>query len=162
MTGEWVPEFEGQRPPFLPGNRVSVGNVGPVTHGIWSARHVDPIADRLIEELLADDSITYLRAPRYAAGLRRWGTSEAKVLLLEQWVDGMSIEEAARSDRGQTSALELLRKWSVTAGNNASRLGLDPLSAAKLGKDFAQGRQADLASQLSQWRLDAESGAGQS
>jgi hypothetical protein len=35
------------------------------------------------------------------------------------------------------SALEMLRKWESIAGNHRARLGLDPLSRSRLGRDAA-------------------------
>ncbi|WP_059387263.1 hypothetical protein, partial [Arthrobacter sp. Hiyo1] len=146
----WVPEFEGQRPPFAEGNELAV------KHGAKSPRKVDPIAQALVSELLADASLDYLRAPRYAAAVQAWAKAEAKSALITEWVDSMPIEMAAESKQGQTSPLELLRKWETTAQNHRSRLGLDPLSAARLGKDVAQARQADTAVALTRMREEHE------
>lgn len=151
----WVPEFEGQRPPFTPGNKLAV------THGAYSAERTDPIARRYLAELADDPSLEYLQQPRFSAGLWLWASAMAKVELLSQWVDGMNIEDAADSDRGKTSTLELLRKWMATAQTWASRLGLDPLSAARLGKDVAQGRQADAATTLTALRAQHEAAQAQ-
>lgn len=138
----WHPEFDGQRPPFQPGNELHL------IHGIYSSARVDPIAHRYIAEIAADPTLDYLKQPRFHAALWAWASAAAKVELLQQWVDSQPIEAAADSDRGKTSALELLRKWMTTAQNHASRLGLDPLSAARLGKDIAA-TQVDLATLLS-------------
>lgn len=146
----WTPEFPGQRPPFAPGNTLAV------THGIWSAARVDPIAHQYIDEIKDDPSLTYLAQPRFQAGLWQWATAQAKVQLLTAWVDGMTMQQATYSDRGQTSPLELLRKWIATAQTQAARLGLDPLSAARLGKDIAGARQADAAGELTRLRAQHE------
>lgn len=68
----------------------------------------------------------------------------------------MTMETSTYSGKGQTSPLELLRKWMSTAQTYAARLGLDPLSAARLGKDVAQGRQADAAGELTRLRSQHE------
>jgi hypothetical protein len=138
----WTPEFEGQRPPFQPGNKLAV------THGAFSPARTDPIAHGFINELVADPATAYLGQPRFSAALWHWASAQAKVQLLSEWVDGMEIQDAADSDKGKTSALELLRKWIATAQTQAARLGLDPLSAARLGKDVAS-TQVDLATLLS-------------
>ena len=46
---EWVPEFEGQRPPFQPGNELGArpGNDLALRHGAFSSHRVDPIAGEL-------------------------------------------------------------------------------------------------------------------
>lgn len=150
----WTPEFEGQRPPFQPGNELAV------THGAYSSKRTDPIARRYIDELATDPGLEYLQAPRFHAALWAWASAMAKVELLQQWVDDMPIQQAADSDRGKISALELLRKWMSTAQTAATRLGLDPLSAARLGKDIAGTRQADAATLLTRARAEAESNTG--
>lgn len=147
---EWSPEFEGQRPPFQPGNTLAV------THGAYSSKRTDPIARRYIDELAGDPGLEYLTAPRFHAAVWAWASTMAKVELLQEWVDGMPIQQAADSDKGKTSALELLRKWMATAQTQAARLGLDPLSAARLGKDIAGARQADAATMLTEARRRAE------
>lgn len=146
----WVPEFPGQRPPFAPGNDLAV------THGASSPARVDPLAQQYLDEILNDPSTQYLTAPRFQAALWHWAQAQARVQLLTDYVDSMTMTAAASSDRGQTSPLELLRKWMATAQTWAARLGLDPLSAARLGKDVAQGRQADAAGELTRLRAAHE------
>lgn len=143
---EWQPEFEGQRPPFQPGNSLAV------THGASSPARVDPLAQQYIAEILEDEGTQYLQAARFQSALWHWAQAQARVQLLTEYVDSMTMDAATRSDRGQTSPLELLRKWMATAQTWASRLGLDPLSAARLGKDLAQGKQADAAGELTRLR----------
>lgn len=163
---DWVPAFEGQRPPWQagnewaakPGNQLAKGNKSTLSHGAYYSPVVEPLAERIIAATLADTSLEYLRSPRFAVGLRRWATSEARRQLIEQWVDSMPIEEAADSKRGQISPLELLRKWTVTAENSASKLGLDPVSASRIAS-FIGSTQKNLsaADLLTSMRKDAES-----
>ena len=142
----WVPAFEGQRPPFAPGNSLSV------KHGIASPSRRDPLAHGFIAEVLADPNTSYLSQPRFSSALWQWASAQAKVQLISTWIDDMTFEQSADSMDGQTSPLELLRKWMATAQTWAARLGLDPLSAARLGKDVAQGKQADAAGELTRLR----------
>lgn len=146
----WVPGFPGQRPPFAEGNELAV------KHGATSPRKVDPVAQALAVELLADSAVEYLRAPRYASAVQAWALAEAKCALISAWVDGMPIALAAESKQGQTSPLELLRKWEATAQTHRARLGLDPVSAARLGKDLAQTKQADVATEMTKLREQHE------
>ncbi|SDP74132.1 hypothetical protein SAMN04487914_13245 [Arthrobacter sp. ok909] len=126
-------------------------------HGAGSPRKRDPIAQALAAELLLDEAVAYLRAPRYAAAVQAWAVAEAKCALISTWCDSMPIEVAASSPKPGTSApLELLRKWETTAQSHRSRLGLDPLSAARLGLSVAQTRQADTATALTLMREDFE------
>jgi hypothetical protein len=146
----WVPAFEGQRPPFQAGNSLAV------KHGIASAVMVDPIAQRIIDEILSDPSTGYLTQARFGPSLRQYALAQAKVELLTNWVDEMPMDQQTYSGKGQTSPLELLRKWMATAQTWASRTGLDPMSAARLGKDISQSRQADAASLLTTLRTQHE------
>lgn len=135
----WVPSFPGQRPPFAPGNEWAVGpgNEIATRHGAYSPRRVDPLAAEIADLLLADDSTPWLREPSMRLAVWALARAEARVQLLVEWVDGMEIAAAAQSDRGQTSPLELLRRFEETASRHRSNLGLDPMHRARLGKDLA-------------------------
>lgn len=146
----WRPAFEGQRPPFQPDNALAV------THGAFSPTRTDPIAHQYLAEIADDPGLTYLQQPRFQAALWLWASAMAKVHLISEWVDGMTIQQAANHGAGKTSPLELLRKWTATAQTQAARLGLDPLSAARLGKDIAGARQADAAGELTRLRTQHE------
>ena len=137
----WTPDFPGQRPPFQPGNQMAV------KHGAHSPYRVDPLAHQFRDEILSSPDMAYLTKPQYQATFWSYCRTAARVQLLEDYVDAMSMHEATRSDKGQTSALELLRKWTATLTTLAARMGLDPLSYAKLGKDVVS-TQVDLAKLL--------------
>ena len=138
----WVEEFPTQRPPFQPGNQLAV------THGAYSVKRTDPIARRLLEEVVSDPTTAYLSSPKYHAQLWQWGIAQAKVELMQEYIDGINWEDAMRSDRGQVSPLENLRRFMATALTAAREMGFTPASAARLGKDVAS-TQVDLASLLS-------------
>lgn len=138
----WTPDFDGQRPPFQPGNQLSV------THGAYSSRRTDPIARRLLEEIASDPTTSYLAAPKYHAQLWQWAQAQAKVEAISEYVDELPLDMAMDSDRGKISPLDLLRKWMTTAQGLASTMGFTPASAARLGKDVAA-TQVDLATLLS-------------
>lgn len=74
-----------------------------------------------------------MQAPRWSAAVWSWARAEARVELLTKWVDehGGGIAD----DGSVAGALNALRLWEVRAANCRSRLGLDPLSAARLGRD---------------------------
>jgi len=123
---QWVPAFPGQRPPFAPGNRLSL------THGAHSRPLVEPRAKALVETIEA-------AAPPWlqdcdAAAVRGWATAEARCELLRDWL-------AARdplNGKGEPwpASTELLR-WERLAAQHRQRLGLDPLSRGQLGRDTA-------------------------
>lgn len=158
-TGEpWVPAFKGQRPPFQPGNELgaTVGNELAIKHGASSPKRVDPLATTFRDEILAVPHMRFLNEPQNATIFWAWCRQAARVQLLEDYCDSMTMQEAADGSRGTTPPLELLRKHTATLLTLTSRLGLDPLSYAKLHKDAAQAGQADAATMLTQARLQAE------
>ncbi|MEQ4715832.1 hypothetical protein [Nonomuraea sp. B19D2] len=126
----WVPAFPGQRPPFQPGHELSM------RHGAYSPRRVDPLAVELVEGVLADDAVSFLRQPAYRSALWAWGRAEARVQLL---AEHLSDHEAGgcRSCPDCVRWDEQLRKWESAAASQRARLGLDPLSRARLGRDVA-------------------------
>jgi hypothetical protein len=140
----WVPAFPGQRPPTQPGNELAV------RHGAYSPRKVDPLAAQLVALVLDDDAVSYLRAPRYAAGLWGWARAEARVQLVDEYVADRGLAASLAHKPGTRSLLELLDKFERTAAGHRARLGLDPLSAARLARDLvstavvAQGATARL------------------
>jgi len=154
-AGDWTPEFDGQRPPFAPGNESAV------VHGARSERHVGPLAAQIAAELLADpDTPAHLHEPLFAAAVQAWSRAEATCQLLWRWIEGKDImaaltdlattTEDEESSHGKVhrrsvtrhvpSVLDMLRKYEAHAANLRGRLGLDPASAAKVGRDLAARR----------------------
>lgn len=146
----WTPEFPGQRPPFAPGNEISI------KHGAFSSKRVDPIANRFLDEYESDPTSAFAHMPRFRAQVWNWAIAMARVELLDEWVSGMSMEAAAFSGKGQVSPLELLRKWIATAQTLSSRIGADPLSAARLSKDITSAKRDDAATLLTSLRTQHE------
>jgi hypothetical protein len=103
--------------------------------------------------VLADPSADYLLAPRYAAAVWAWARAEAQVQLLTEYLaqageaagDGVGDLE---SDRIRSAYL-LLHRAEARALSGRRALGLDPLAAARLGRDRA-------AAQVDTARLMAE------
>jgi len=134
--GKWEPAFDGQRPPFKPGHEVST------RHGAYSPRKVDPLATELVDALLTDDGAAYLRAPAFRPALWAWSRAEAQTQLLTEYL-GDTIGDLG--DEKVRAAYLLLHRAETRAQTGRARLGLDPLSRARLGKDVAQGKAADAA-----------------
>jgi hypothetical protein len=151
-TGEeWQPEFEGQRPPFQPGNTLAV------THGAFSKRIIEPLAQAHYDQLMGDPNLPApLRMPIMDGAIRRFCETVARRDRLSDWVDGMDMAQATRSDKGQVSPLELLRKWETTTDSKAAALGLTPASYARIYRDWSSAQQADAATLLTQARAAAE------
>lgn len=131
---EWVPEFEGQRPPFQPGNQLATA-----THGAYSPRKVDPLAGDLVAGVLDDPGLVYLHAARWRPALWAWARAEAQTQLVSEWLAGEG-EHAGNGvgdlgDERVRSAYVVLHRAETRATTGRTRLGLDPLSAARLGRD---------------------------
>lgn len=122
----WVPAFPGQRPPFQPGHRLSIGNRGPLKTGVHSARHVLPLAREIAAELRKTPGCDYLNTARFASVLQDYATAEARRRLLADYVDARPLEEVGRSADGEP-LLEQLRQLEVRVFNLAERLGLSPV-----------------------------------
>lgn len=122
-------------PPFAPGHELAV------KHGAYSPRRVDPLAAELVGLVLADDAVAYLREPRWRPALWAWARAEAQVQLLTEYLEakGAGVEGGV-GDLGEErvrSAYLLLHRAETRATTGRTRLGLDPLSAARLGRDKA-------------------------
>lgn len=154
---EWEPAFEGQRPPFelgnVPANAFEPGNMpANATHKAYSQRYVEPLARDLLEALLADDAMpAHAKALAYRLELLALCRGEAQIQLITEWLakraekteDGIGNLD----DEATVRAYLLLHRAETRAASARSRLGLTPVSAARLGKNVAQGQvaQADVA-----------------
>lgn len=155
---EWTPAFPGQRPPFAPGNELTV------KHGAYSPRKVDPLASELVETMLSDPGAGHLQHLSYRPALWAWGRAEAQVQLLTEWLAKRG-EEAGDGvgdldDEATRSAYLLLHRAEARANTMRTRLGLDPLSRARLGKDVAAGQldAARLMAELERQEKDGDDG----
>lgn len=149
----WTPGV--QRPPFAPENE------GALVHGARSERKVGPLAARIVEELLEDpDTPEHLREPIFQASVQAWARAEAVCRLLFAWLADKDIvtgltalatttedetHEGGRTNRRSVTKTipavqEQLRKAETLASNLRSKLGLDPASAARVGRDLALAR----------------------
>lgn len=121
--------------PFQPGHTLSLH------HGAYSPRKVDPLAAELAGQVVAlaeqeGSSTTYLTEPSYRASVWAWARAEAKVQLLTEWL----MDRTDLDDEGEVRpAAELLEKVERRAESLRARLGLEPLSRARLGRDVAAG-----------------------
>lgn len=147
---EWAPAFPGQRPPFLPGNQARL------THGYWSPRKVNPLAQELIDSVLSDPDVEYLQRPQFRPALFGWARAEARVQLLEEWL-GEGVGDLA--DEQVRTAYQLLDRAEARAASGRAALGLTPLAKARLGRDVAAAR-VDIAQLLTEAREGAD-GVGQ-
>lgn len=165
-NSEWTPEFDGQRPPF------AAGNTTALVHGARSEATVAELAGHIAADLLArPDCPAHLHEPLFQSSIAAWSRAEAMVSLLWDYVSGQDVkaaitevttgietEEAERKGKitrrsaakRVTSALDQLRRYETHAANLRARLGLDPASAARIGRDIAAGRHYGNATPLDQ------------
>ena len=125
------------KPPWL----TRPGNALQLRHGAYSPRHVDPLAAELVELVLADPATEYLAAAHWRPALWAWARAEAQTQLLTEYLArageefGDGVGDLA-SERVRSAYL-LLHRAEARADRSRARLGLDPLSAARLGRDKA-------------------------
>jgi hypothetical protein len=120
-------------PPF------EAGNLAAVRHGAWSPRIVDPLAEELVAAI--ESTVDWWR-PCDRPGVMAWARTEARCQLLAEWLAdrGGDIDD---EDEVRPAA-DPLTRLEARAESLRSKLGLDPLSRARLGRDVAAS-QLDLA-----------------
>jgi hypothetical protein len=140
--------------PFKSGHEVSM------KHGAYSERRLSAAVEGLVQGLLElaaqpDGSIAYLRDPSYLPSVRAWARVEAQIGLVSKWLaektDGGLLDNAGEI----RPAANLLVKLERQAETLRARLGLDPLSRARLGRDVAAS-SVDMAMLMA--RLDERDG----
>ncbi len=123
--GEWVPAFDGQRPPFAPGNELARKS------GAWSARVRDPLVRELLSELADEHPDVVARWPDLAADLCQ---VRARVQLLREWLAERGLFKGGDVRDG---VLKHLRWSEMQALKLAAELGLTPAGEARLARDRA-------------------------
>ena len=121
--------------PFRPGHELSL------QHGAYSPRKVDPLAAELVAVVLDDPQASHAHASHYRPALWAWARAEAQVQLLTEYLS-MKAEAAGDGigdldDDRVKAAYLLLHRAEARAMSGRARLGLDPLSQARLGRDRA-------------------------
>jgi hypothetical protein len=125
------------------------GNMRDLHHGGYSPRKVDPLAAEILEHQLAV-SPPYLREPHWRPALWAWARTEARVQLVTEWLAQRAPDGVGDlDDKRTTAAHNLLHRLEAHATQLRGRLGLDPLSAARLGRDVAASN-VDVAQLMSQ------------
>lgn len=131
MSSTGTPARGYSWPPFAPGHTSSV------KHGAESPRLVSQRAERLLEEVAADRP-SWLGEVDGSA-VRAWAYAEARCAMLREWTD----QHGLLDDRGRpTHAATLLLQCERQAADARARLGFEPLSRARLGRDTAVARAA--------------------
>jgi hypothetical protein len=108
-------------PPFEKGHELSM------VHGAKSARKVQPIADALATELIAE--APWCASPAFRGAVASWSWAEGQAVLLRRYVDenGMFDEEGTERPAVRTLSQVEARLIKLRDG-----LGLNPVALAKL------------------------------
>jgi hypothetical protein len=145
--------------PFREGNEVAV------THGARSPQKLAPLAAEIEmrARALPDWPPHLAGSTRYDSEVAAWAWAEATcsrlrdylaeqdpVEMLSEHIDVEENEEQVSQTRRRrvshtrrtTAALEMLRRWEATAGNRREKLGLTPVTAARLARDLMAARQS--------------------
>ena len=125
--GRWVPAFEGQRPPFEPGNQLAR------RHGAHAVLALQPRAQE-IATVLRDaapalppgSEIALESAAMIGARL------EVAMKALDESADAKTLNDLDQRAQG----------WARQWASWLDRLGLTPIAAAKLGLDLTRARGA--------------------
>lgn len=101
-------------------------------------------AAEIAEEILAGNQAPQVKMPQFQLAVEAWARSEARVRLLQEWVDGMSIEGMTSPAGSSSSPVDMLLSAERAAERRRTRLGLDPASWAAIQHDLGiAGRSAD-------------------
>lgn len=114
------------------------GNLAALKHGAYSPRKVDPVAVEILEATAA--TVTWWR-PADMPAAWAWARAEAQVQILTEYLavaGEASGDGVGDLDEDRVKAAYLLLHRAETRANSLrSKLGLDPLSRARLGRDVA-------------------------
>ncbi len=153
---EWVRrDASGSWPPFEP------GNLAAAKHGALSPRLVEPRAAEMASALvaLANDPgspVVYLSDVSYGPAVRAWARCEASLERLDAYLSDVGLLDEEGTPRPAT---RLRDRMETRSESLRARLGLDPLSRARLGRDVAAG-QVDVARLFAEMSDDDEEGDG--
>lgn len=115
-----------------------LGNLAAAKHEANSARRFMPIADAIQAEILAGaarpgSSTAYLLEPSYVFAIRSFAETTARRHLVLSWLDGMGDLDQDGIPRPATN---LAHRLDTRAETLRGKLGLDPFSRARLGRDL--------------------------
>ncbi len=117
------------------------GNTAAVTHGGLSPRLIEPRAADIADALVALASeptspVGYLADVSYGPAVRAWARCEASIERLDAFLGARGLLDDEGIPRPATRLLDRLETRSESL---RARLGLDPLSRARLGRDIVAG-----------------------
>jgi hypothetical protein len=109
-----------------------------MVHGARSERTIRPLAEQLMTSVLEDaQQPDHLRSPMFRFTLSEWCRAQAVSEVLFDYIDGLGPEEMMRPRLSGTKApVDQWKAAAAHAANLRSKLGLDPVSYAKIAKDL--------------------------
>ena len=113
------------------------GNLRRVTHGAHSETLVRPEADALLPGLL--EANAHLALERDGAAIHRYAMTLARIARVWAWLDEQADPVFADVTDGEIhSVYRVLGEWERRASADEDRLGIAPLTRAKLGLNVAR------------------------
>lgn len=130
-------------------------NFAAKKHGAYSSRVITPLTAEIANAVCA--ARPDLQKPEMQPAVLAYARTEAQLEVLTAFVDANgSIDE----NTGEPTSAEKYRlRIDTQAANHRSRLGLDPLSAAKLGKDIAS-TKLDITMMFAQLQAELDTANG--
>jgi hypothetical protein len=107
--------------PFEPGHEVTL------THGAWSERKVQPLAEHYAATLTT--AAPWVAAPAFAGTVASWAWAEGQAHLLRAYVDEHGHLDADGEER---SAVRTLDRIEARLAKLRDQLGLNPTALSKL------------------------------
>ena len=131
-VGDWKPDFVDQRPPFGKGHTINQ------VHGAQNPRDVAMRAIRIRDQALENPAMPeHMRSEPFRASVEAWARTEAMASLLWDYIIGLGPEDMMTARLGGTKApIDLWQILEQRAATMRARLGLDPVSYAKIIKDL--------------------------
>jgi hypothetical protein len=150
----WMPSTRHKEPFTSEGK---IGNLDALRHGALSPRLIEPRAIELVGALVAlahdpDSSVGYLKDPAYQPAIRAWARVESSLERLDAYLSDVGLLDDEGPPRPAT---RLQDRMETRSESLRARLGLDPLSRARLGRDVA-GAQIDVAKLFAEMHDDGE------
>ena len=145
-ASQWQPAFDGQRPPFAPGNTLAV------KEGAYARLQLSEKAAETAEELrgllpiVEDYDEPALQAFAY---------------VLEQLKAAASALENARDRETRLRLSQDARGWALAGLRYAEHFGATPRARAGLGLDLARGQAANLTAKRLARLVEAEQAGGE-
>lgn len=127
-----------------------------LVHGANSERFIAPRARQFALSLLEDAQVPdHVRSPMFRWQVAAWSRAAAVASLLYDWVCSLDPEQMTRPRlAGTRSPFDQWKAAEAHESRERSKLGLDPVSYAKLARDLA------LASKASEDALERMAAAG--